>query len=306
MMTTVDSSRQLRSPAMPTCEVCQTRRAGVEVYRKLGYRIMQCPACGFVFTDSSQIQHPERLYDEAYFTGGHRDGYNDYQASSEVLRREFDEVVRILEQYVPAGATLLEVGCAYGYFLDQAQATFRCVGIEVAEAAAAACRRRGHDVRTGTVTRQSLQDIGPLDAVVMLDVIEHLDQPRSALMLLREVMKPGATVLISTGDVSSLMARLMRSRWRLMTPPQHLSYFSRDSITQLLESCGLQVREISYRSKRVPLGLILYQATRRLGLLVPIPALFHRIAVPLNLFDAMTVIAQLAPPRCRAAGRDDL
>ena len=65
---------------------------------------------------------------------------------------------------------------------------------------------------------------GPFDAIVMLDCIEHLVNPAETLAILSRAMSTGGTLMISTGDWNSFLARVMRRGWRLMTPPN--TYFS--------------------------------------------------------------------------------
>jgi glycosyltransferase involved in cell wall biosynthesis len=50
---------------------------------------------------------------------------------------------------------------------------------------------------------------GPADTVVALDVLEHLLRPESTLQEIRRSMKPGATLLASTGNVAFVLVRVM-------------------------------------------------------------------------------------------------
>jgi hypothetical protein len=128
--------------------------------------------------------------------------------------------------------------------------------------------------------------------VVGLDVIEHVEDPHDTLKVLADHMPRAGVLVLTTGDWGSPMARLMGRRWRLMTPPQHLSFFTAKSLTTLLARIGLDVVSLSYPWKRVPLSLIAYQLQRMLGVTPhQIPAL-NRLALPINLWDAMRVIAR--------------
>jgi len=49
----------------------------------------------------------------------------------------------------------------------------------------------------------------PADVVLALDVIEHLGRPETSLQEIRRTMKPGATLVASTGNVGYLLVRLM-------------------------------------------------------------------------------------------------
>ena len=50
---------------------------------------------------------------------------------------------------------------------------------------------------------------GKADTVVALDVIEHLQRPEESLREMRRAMKPGGTLLASTGNVAYILVRIM-------------------------------------------------------------------------------------------------
>ena len=52
----------------------------------------------------------------------------------------------------------------------------------------------------------------------MLDVIEHLTDPMATLGLAYSALNPGGVMLIVTGDHGSLLSKVMKANWRLMTP----------------------------------------------------------------------------------------
>jgi SAM-dependent methyltransferase len=261
-----------------------------------GFAITRCTECRLGRTVLAPDQDPLAPYDEAYFQGGHRDGYADYRGSAAVLRREFRSALEHLRREGCAGGRLLELGCAYGFFLDEAARNFRVHGVEVARAAAEAARARGHDVHCGVAEESFLAARGPFDALVLLDVIEHLERPADVLALLARHAAPGAHLLVTTGDWNSLAARLMGRHWRLMTPPQHLWFFTPRTLTQVLARAGFRVLSCEHPWKRVPLGLLAYQASRKLGLQALVQKLpLPDLGVPVNLFDAMRVVARWDP-----------
>ena len=96
--------------------------------------------------------------------------------------------------------------------------------------------------------------------------------------------------MITTGDFGSFAARLAGARWRLMTPPQHLWFFSRESMRRLAASLELTVAHCDHPWKVVPLSLITFQLGRMLGFAGGRGALASGIGIPVNLFDAMRVV----------------
>lgn len=272
------------------CSACGSREEQRHVYEKWGYPICRCPDCGLGSTSAGAFD-PATLYSVEYFAGGQRDGYADYVGSEPILRKESRKVLRSLARAGCKSGSLLEIGCAFGFFLAEARNTFQVEGVEPCREAAAFCRSRGLTVTTGLANSETIESPRLVDAVVMLDVIEHLPDPLSVLKSANARLKPGGHLVITTGDWDSVLSRSMRSSWRLMTPPQHLFFFSKISLTAILGRAGFQMLEVARPSKLVPLSLICFQFARILGIK---PARFprlSRIALPVNLLDALRVIS---------------
>ena len=253
-----------------------------------GCDIFECRSCGLGSADTSGFD-PASYYTADYFRGGHADGYADYLGAEPVLRQEFARSLAFIRRY-RRGGKLLELGCAYGFFLKEAARYYDAAGIELAREAAEHARRAGLEVMHGVADEASLARTGQLDVVVLFDVIEHLAQPRDTLALCARHLNPGGIIVITTGDFGSISARVLGPKWRLMTPPQHLWYFTRQSMRRLSGGLGLTVEHIDSPWKIVPLSLMLFQAQRMMGLPGRTVRTASRIGVPVNLFDTMRVV----------------
>ena len=274
------------------CRLCGAAAGERTVlYQKWGHAIAQCRSCGLGSTVVDGSLDTLSLYAGGYFHGAGAGGYADYERSEGVLRAEFCRSLRELIRLGLSDGRLLEVGCAYGFFLLEAERHFECVGIEVAQDAVASCRARGLDVYQGVVNRSLLEGLGCFDAVVLLDVIEHLPDPVETMAILSERLATGGVAMISTGDWGSLSARVFGRHWRLMTPPEHLYFFSRDTLARLLSRCGLRVVDCRSPWKLVPLGLMAHQLLARVGARVALPQGLNAAGLPVNLFDAIRVVA---------------
>ena len=105
----------------------------------------------------------------------YRREFGDYESQRPTFARNFQHYLR---RMALAGATrgrLLEVGCAYGFFLEQARASFDAIGLDVNADAIAAARRLG----TNALCAEFLdyQPAGTFDVVCMWDTIEHCSSP---------------------------------------------------------------------------------------------------------------------------------
>jgi SAM-dependent methyltransferase len=279
------------STATATLPLCPACGAPFRLlYEKNGCGIQRCEICGLGRSETSGFD-PARYYTKSYFSGEHSDGYQDYVGEEKVLRREFARTVAFIRKFRPGGR-LIELGCAYGFFLQEAKPYFEVAGIELAAEAAAHARRSGLNVLDGVADETNMQRLGAADAIVMLDVIEHLPDPAATLALCERHLNPGGVIVLTTGDFGSLYARLAGTRWRLMTPPQHLWFFTPESLKRLGQKLGLRLLAADHPWKIVPLSLILFQLRRMLGLGVGATQAVGQVGLPVNLFDAMRIVLQ--------------
>lgn len=274
------------------CPVCSH-----DSFDDLSKSLVQCRECGFVLADVPRdAESLLKLYGVGYFEG---DEYADYLGDKKVYQKNLDRWLRIVRRYTPGGS-LVEVGSAYGFFLELAQEHFDAFGYDVSEEAV----RYANDV-IGVHTRSHdfLSDdslaTGSVDAVAMWDLIEHVAKPDRFIERSAEVLRPGGHLFLTTGDIDSWLPRRQGLGWRLIHPPTHLSYFSAKTMTRLLNRKGFDVETISHpgywRSiHQILYGLFVFGRTGRppaayriLDLLLP-----GRVGIYLNTFDIMYVVAR--------------
>ncbi|MFC6283187.1 MULTISPECIES: class I SAM-dependent methyltransferase [Polaromonas] len=274
------------------CQICNEIRHHKVVYVVQGYPICKCEECGVGRADVEGFD-PYRYYNNGYFTGKYEHSYVDYIGSKEILSREFSKTVEFIRSIGPTQGNLLEVGCAYGLFLQQAKQHYHIHGVELVEEAAAYCQANGlTKVKHGVLAKNDLEKIGTLDVAVMLDVIEHIDNVAETVGMISDHLRPGGSFTITTGDWASLVARITGQRWRLMAPPLHLWYFTPSSLAKLGQRFGLEVVSCSHPWKIVPLELILQQACTMLGIhaKISLPRLLKNLGLPVSLHDAMRIV----------------
>jgi hypothetical protein len=158
------------------CLACGRSTAHCFLWEKSGSPVFRCTECGLGSAGKGSFD-PKSYYTSNFFNGKTEGGYPDYLSSENVLRAEFRAVVDRALQIIPSG-TLIEVGAAYGFFLLEAQAHYRVHGVEIAEEAAEFARARGLDVKTGSLTRELLEEIGPIDVAVMLSMSSNISSTR--------------------------------------------------------------------------------------------------------------------------------
>jgi 2-polyprenyl-3-methyl-5-hydroxy-6-metoxy-1,4-benzoquinol methylase len=235
------------------------------------YAVVRCPACNLWYL-SPRLNEAAMVaaYREAsYFEGGDGPGYSSYVAQESTLRRTFRRLLRDLQRFGMTGASaaegatgpggrLLEVGCAYGYFLDEAKPYFSYrAGTEFSEAGAERARRVADRVYVG-----GLEEIpdgtqgGQFDTIVLIHTIEHVYDPVALLRGLMQHLAPGGWLVLATPDMGGFWRPLLGRLWPFWKSPEHVAFYSVRTLTALLVAAGCgEVRRIPYLSY-FPLSLV--------------------------------------------------
>jgi SAM-dependent methyltransferase len=229
--------------AYRACVVCGHAHARLQ-FPKDGYSMVACQACGalYVGEDPAAIDF-DALYGQAYYTGGSDAVFADYvgqEAARRAHARRKLAVLRHLPPRIPRHGRLLDVGCAAGFFLAEARAHYEVQGVELSTWSSAYARDRLKlPVTTGTLQQAALP-ADRFDVVTLWDVIEHVPEPVPLLAEIARVLKPGGRVVLTTGDWGSAYAQRHGEHWHLMTPPWHLSFFTRASLMEAGQRAGLR------------------------------------------------------------------
>ncbi|MDP6979183.1 MAG: class I SAM-dependent methyltransferase [Myxococcota bacterium] len=161
----------------------------------------------------------------------------------------------LVKALVPRGR-LLDVGCAAGLFLELvADAGWRAVGIEPSAALCADARNRvgpGVEIECATLETATLET-GVFDVVTLWDVLEHARDPRAFLAEAAAPLEPGGFLILNVPLLESAVARMLGARWPLLLP-EHLHYFSRQSLRSCAEAAGLAFERFDHRLAYFTLG----------------------------------------------------
>ncbi len=196
--------------------------------------VVSCQDCGFLF---KSLRPPQGYFaehyaclDESYVerVAEELPGFReDYSVARNIVRRAF-----------PKGGSVLDVGCASGFFLESLGGNWERHGLELFEAAAKRARARGVvSVRKCDIVSAKFASES-FDVVCSFDVVEHMGDPMSFFREVRRVLKPGGMLLLGTGDCGAFGARLAGRRWAYLAFPEHLSFFSPRAMRRALDKAG--------------------------------------------------------------------
>lgn len=164
-----------------------------------------------------------------------------------------------LKRFVTNGR-FLEIGCSTGEMLIEASSSFTATGVEADEMNSRLCHARALDVFAGTLRDARFPD-EHFDAAVMYHVIEHVPSPREELRELHRVIKPGGWLVLETPNIATMWFRLLGARWRQIIP-DHIFFFTPQTITRLCEEGGFEARELRSVGKLMSVRLFINRLSR--------------------------------------------
>jgi 2-polyprenyl-3-methyl-5-hydroxy-6-metoxy-1,4-benzoquinol methylase len=239
------------------------RRARAEHEKHVGeildqrdrWTIIRCDDCEFVHT----IPIPDG-YELAEF---YRSAFYEREKPAYIERYEKDRPwweMTHRHNIAAAGGVLghrngkrprvLDVGTGPGIFLDVAALfEWETHGVEPSSRCTKILRRRGHNIYQGML-EDYFNEIrtGEFDFIHAYEVLEHVGDPQVFLSMCREFLLPhGLLGIVVPNDYNSLQLKAqeefdIKDRW-WVAPPQHLNYFSPESITKQIAQSGFDILE---------------------------------------------------------------
>jgi 2-polyprenyl-3-methyl-5-hydroxy-6-metoxy-1,4-benzoquinol methylase len=242
----------------PACPLCRSDRREFPFLLNGPYRVARCTACGLHYLSPRLIETAmQEVYRQSTYYEGGSCGYADtsYTAQEAALRATFQRLLHNLAGRGLTGGDLLEIGCGYGYLLDEARSFFnRRVGTEFSPEGAEIARATGAEVFVG-----GIEQIAPerkFDCIVATQVIEHVYQPLAFVQQLASHTKVGGHVVVATPDIGGALRRAMGRHWPSFKAPEHVLYFDFRTLSALMRRAGLSdVHRLRY-PHAFPLGLI--------------------------------------------------
>jgi SAM-dependent methyltransferase len=236
-----------------TCSLCGgslDHRATVPLDSAAIHRCRNCGS-GILWPRPDQAVLSARHDDAGYFNHPYFDSRRD--ASHGAL---FEERVSRLREVLgsrDAPKVLVDLGCDTGAFMAYLTASTRvtAIGVDVSQAAVAAGRAEGRDIRLGTLESQNFADQS-VDVLTAFDVVEHVADPVTLMREIARILKPGGTFLAEVPHFNGLVYRAGRAlgRWDVLSgslsplcdrlwPSFHVQYPTVTGIRRLVSAAGL-------------------------------------------------------------------
>jgi ubiquinone/menaquinone biosynthesis C-methylase UbiE len=182
-------------------------------------RIVKCRKCGLIYANPRPFV--------VQLATNYSEMVDDVYINEEIGRRESARSILNVLKRMHRSGRLLDIGCATGFLIDEAaKYGWDVYGIDLSHWAIDFAKQNIglKNVSQGTLTQVQYPD-NFFDVVIMKDVIEHLPDPKSELIEIYRIVKPGGIICVNTPNIASLTSKILRARWWGVNQA-HLYYFT--------------------------------------------------------------------------------
>lgn len=203
--------------------------------------LSKCSSCNLYFLTPELTEEKLKLaYDASYYG----EGKKKFGVSVEKFIDHYrNKKAKYIASRIPSNSTVLDYGCGNGQFLQYLSrlGKYTLYGHEIEGKSA----QRATDVKEVNLKIGILQENDYpsdfFDAITMYHVIEHVENPRSVLNILKNNLKREGLFVLSFPNITSLQSRLFKGKWYHLDPPRHLSFFAVDDFIRIMENDGFRL-----------------------------------------------------------------
>ena len=209
-------------------------------YTANGYKIIKCSKCYSLFVENV----PE--LDELLKQYKKNDYYSLPVDAEQRINFENRRRTRLISKLIKAG-NVLDIGCAKGSFLNEMKKyNYNTFGIEMSAQNVEICKANGHNVYLGDLDSYcNSANKQQFDIIACLDVIEHIPEPIEFVKKIKTLLSVNAMLILSTPNFSGLVSKLLGKRDPFIIPPEHLNFFTKKGLNDLVTATGLKTIKLT-------------------------------------------------------------
>ena len=190
-------------------------------------KIYQCSLCGLV-------QLPAKPVD--YF----KEVITASSLSEKTRLSRLNIIKKIVDKFGLKGKKVLDIGTGKGEMLDiLKEAGFKTTGIEASLKSVKVGRSCGRKIINGYIGSINKISGGPFDAFVSFNYLEHLPKPDKVIKNIYNNTTPNAVGFVTVPNLEYLL----KTRCFYEFVADHLSYFTKKTLTYAFEKNGFEVQE---------------------------------------------------------------
>jgi 2-polyprenyl-3-methyl-5-hydroxy-6-metoxy-1,4-benzoquinol methylase len=163
----------------------------------------------------------------------------------------------IIINEIKEDSKVMDIGCSSGYIAKKLKKkNCRVWGVDKDHNAIVMARKYCEEVVEGDIERIIGFPIPKkfFDYILILDVLEHLIEPRKTLKLIKPYLKNGGEIIISVPNIAFISIRLALFRGKFnyqkmgILDETHLRFFTQETLLSLISKSGLRLKKVDYSS----------------------------------------------------------
>ncbi len=258
----------LYPPRVSSCPLCGDNTDSNALLRERDRSFFRCGECGLVyqidFAETGGRYGGERYGKEYFFREYQRQYGRSYLEDGEHIRSLSRPRIDRLKSMVSGNRRLLDVGCAYGFFMEEAAAAgFYVEGLDVSLEAVEYVRGSlGFTAHTGDFSAEippaGIFDSSgeSFDVISMWFVIEHFENLHRVLDRVYTLLRPGGVFAFSTPNARGISGRSNFKNFLRSSPRDHHTLWTPASAASILGERGFRVEKrvsTGHHPERFPL-----------------------------------------------------
>lgn len=232
------------------CDLCKSKTVRV-LYKINKYCIYYCQSCSFVYV------YP--FLGEAFLKLIYQEFTENLFEKKSIILNDASRSLRFIKRKGEDKLKLLDIGCGNGIFLQEAE-KYRWIpsGIDMSSKMVEYLKKHfTYPIFHGNILTTKLSN--KYDLITLNQVVEHFSHPTQLIKKCYNLLNKDGYIYIATPNIASNVAKIRKSEFDYLIPPQHLSYFNKKTLDYILITSGFKVIKFHTWSYPVDLaGVIKY------------------------------------------------
>lgn len=220
-----------------SCYICHSKE--VELYKTInGFGVNKCNECRLLWIEGFTNKQISAFYEQAYFKNNTKIGYKNYLVDEDNHRRNARNLLNTINKIKDLNKIpILDIGCAFGFLLDEARLVYNCdtYGIEVSNYAFEYAKNKLRLNVINAPFQSSFFEDNFFDVVLLIGTIEHLTNPKEVLRDINKILREDGLLIITTTDTKGILPLYS------IKPPEHIFYFNNHNFSILLNAIGYEI-----------------------------------------------------------------
>ena len=241
---------------LDNCIICGKNNLKT-IYKDKDRNVVECLNDGLVFVNPiPQKEQLAKYYSKEYFKTNFPDeekqgsGFVNYALEEKFIRSGFKDKLSKLEKFIKPQGRLLDVGCALGFGVSEAEKKgWNAVGIDISKYAVKYCKKNSLKVRQGELEKIKFRY--KFSVIFTSHILEHVHDPLVFLRKAGEMLKSGGVLYLAMPNQKSFIARIMGSKWFDYRREQHLWFYNPSTIRKLLTISGFEILEYGIEYNKI-------------------------------------------------------